>query len=186
MSTDPTKPSAEERAALIVGRLGKLVGMAMNMDGAGAGIALSKQQEQIEKEIRAAEAAAREPLIAENRILRGLVQTNPDWKCPHGETVDNIGKCPSGFPGCACADDRISVLCEDEERIVSGLRAEVERLKENLKTASAQTARRPPLNRNRRDMIEAARAEGRREGLGGGEGDRGYGSELPDRRVARN
>jgi len=63
-------------------------------------------------------------LEAENRILRGLVQTNPEWKCAHGLDVDHIGKCPSGFPGCACADDRIAVLCEDEERIVSGLKAE--------------------------------------------------------------
>lgn len=60
---------------------------------------------------------------AENRILRGAVQMNPDWKCPHGYAVDNIGKCPLGFPGCACADDRIAVLCDDEERIVSRLRA---------------------------------------------------------------
>lgn len=60
---------------------------------------------------------------AENRILRGAIQMNPDWKCPHGYAVDNIGKCPLGFPGCACADDRIAVYCEDEERIVSRLRA---------------------------------------------------------------
>ena len=67
---------------------------------------------------------SREELEGENRILRGLVQTNPDWKCHHGMNVTDIGFCPSGFPGCACADDRIAVLCEDESRIVSGLQAE--------------------------------------------------------------
>lgn len=61
-------------------------------------------------------------LVDQNRILRGLVQTNPDWKCPHGMDVPTMGHCPAGFPGCACADDRIAVLCEDENRVVSGLR----------------------------------------------------------------
>jgi len=62
-----------------------------------------------------------EALENENRILRGLVQTNIDWKCPYGVQVSNMGLCPLGFPGCACADDRIAVLCKDEDRIVSGL-----------------------------------------------------------------
>lgn len=46
---------------------------------------------------------------------------------------DNIGMCPSGFPGCACADDRLAVLVEDEERIVSKLRAENAWLREALR-----------------------------------------------------
>jgi len=73
-----------------------------------------------------AEIARLEP---QTRILRGLVQTNPEWKCPHGYDVPTMGHCPAGFPGCACADDRIAVLCEDETRVVSGLRAEVARLR---------------------------------------------------------
>jgi hypothetical protein len=58
-----------------------------------------------------------ERLKAENRILRGLVQTNPDWKCPHRIHNGSLVECPLGFPGCACADDRIAVLCEDSGRI---------------------------------------------------------------------
>jgi hypothetical protein len=49
----------------------------------------------------------------ENLVLRGLVQTNPDWKCPYGVNhTPNLGMCPSGFPGCACADDRMELLGE--------------------------------------------------------------------------
>jgi len=66
-----------------------------------------------------------ERLRDQERILRGLVQVNPEWSCVHGYDIASIGLCPDGFPGCACADDRLSVLCEDEERIVSKLRAEV-------------------------------------------------------------
>ncbi len=69
--------------------------------------------------------AERDTLKDENRILRGLIQTNPDWRCPHGFDVPTMGHCPSGFPGCACADDRIAVLCEDEDRIVRGLETEI-------------------------------------------------------------
>ena len=91
------------------------------------------QSLKILKAIDAAEAAY-ESLVDENRILRGLVQTNPDWKCPRGyktmldgETlVTCIGHCPLGFPGCACADDRIAVLCEDGSGVISRLRARVE------------------------------------------------------------
>lgn len=72
----------------------------------------------------AQQEARRGSLEAENRILRGLVQTNPDWRCPHGMNVDNIAKCPAGFPGCACADDRIAVLCEDGSRVIDNLRSE--------------------------------------------------------------
>lgn len=44
-------------------------------------------------------------LIQENTILRGLVQHNPEWKCPYGHKIETMALCPSGFPGCACADD---------------------------------------------------------------------------------
>ena len=60
-----TEPTAKERAATICGRLGKLVGMALGRDGAGAGIALSEQQKAIEKDIRAAEQAAERRAIRE-------------------------------------------------------------------------------------------------------------------------
>lgn len=76
----------------------------------------------------------RRELRAEDRVLRGLVQTNPEWKCPHGvlahdgQPLREMGFCPLGFPGCGCADDRIAVLCEDEERIVSKLRERVREL----------------------------------------------------------
>jgi hypothetical protein len=72
--TYPKPPSAEERAEIIVGRLGKLVGMAMNIDGAGAGIALSKQQEQIGKDIRAAEKAARAEAARLREVLHLLLK----------------------------------------------------------------------------------------------------------------
>jgi len=65
MTDKPTTPSAEERAARMIGRLGTLVAKAMNIDGAGAGIALSKQEAVIADEIRAAEAAARENFARE-------------------------------------------------------------------------------------------------------------------------
>lgn len=51
----------------------------------------------------------------ENTILRGLLQHNPEWKCPYGHVPvgKQMGHCILGFPGCACADD---ILCgEDEE-----------------------------------------------------------------------
>ena len=72
-------------------------------------------------------AEALEAAQAENRTLRGLVQTNPGWKCPYGmNDKPSMGFCPSGFPGCACADDRLSILCEDEERIFDALRTRAE------------------------------------------------------------
>ena len=55
---------------------------------------------------------ARDPddLIRENEVLRGLVQTNPEWKCPYGvNSRSSMGFCSLGFPGCLCADDRIGV-----------------------------------------------------------------------------
>ena len=100
----------------------------------------------------------------ENRILRGLVQTNPDWKCPHGEAVDCIGKCPRGFPGCACGDDRIAILCEDGGRLQAELR-ELRRDKARLDWLhrisggnwwKAQVSMPPP---NLRNAIDAAMGE---------------------------
>lgn len=57
----------------------------------------------------AAEARTQE-LEAENTTLRALVQCNQDWKCPYGQTVAHIAECPHGFPGCACADDRMAIM----------------------------------------------------------------------------
>lgn len=51
-----------------------------------------------------------EALEAENTVLRGLVQCNPDWRCPYGQSVSHIAECPHGFPGCACADDRLAIM----------------------------------------------------------------------------
>ena len=53
----------------------------------------------------------------ENTILRGLVQCNSEWKCTYGHQVDgkplvSMSQCPSGFPGCGCADD---LICGQEE-----------------------------------------------------------------------
>jgi len=78
----PKEMTAEELAAKIVGRLGTLAGMAMKMDGAGAGIALSKQQEQIAKDIRAAvqaetERCARLATAVPGRCLRTAYEA---WK----------------------------------------------------------------------------------------------------------
>lgn len=72
-------------------------------------------------------------LQQENRILRGLVQTNPEWKCPYGYNAKPaMGFCPLGFPGCACADDRLSILCEDEERVLQGMRERIGELRARL------------------------------------------------------
>lgn len=60
MSDRPPTPSADERAATIVGRLGTLIGMTLSVDGEGAGIALSKQEEMIADAIHDAEKAAAE------------------------------------------------------------------------------------------------------------------------------
>jgi hypothetical protein len=59
-----SEPTPEELAAIIIGRLGRLIGKTLNRDGAGAGIALSKQEEQIAKDINAA-VAAKDARIAE-------------------------------------------------------------------------------------------------------------------------
>jgi hypothetical protein len=69
------------------------------------------------------------------RQFAGLVQTNPEWKCPYGERGPSIGHCTLGFPGCACADDRLAVLCEDEERIVAKLTEERDQLQKGLDDA---------------------------------------------------
>jgi hypothetical protein len=58
-------------------------------------------------------------LAVENRILRGLVQTNPSFRCPHGMGVTDISLCPLGFPGCACADDRLAITIEDGARLIA-------------------------------------------------------------------
>ena len=68
-----------------------------------------------------------EELLKENRTLRGLIQVNKNWKCPYGYNQrNNMGFCPLGFPGCACADDRLAVLCEDDERITEHLIKQVQ------------------------------------------------------------
>lgn len=67
-----------------------------------------------------------EDLRRENDVLRGLVQTNPEWKCPYGMQVETMGLCPLGFPGCNCADDRIAILCEHEDGIAERARAQVQ------------------------------------------------------------
>jgi hypothetical protein len=78
-------------------------------------------------------------LDAENRILRGLVQTNPSFRCPHGLSVTNIALCPLGFPGCACADDRLAVTIEDGARLVAerdDARAQLTALRRKLESDS--------------------------------------------------
>ncbi len=70
-----------------------------------------------------------------SRQFAGLVQTNTDWRCPYGENVPSMGLCSLGFPGCACADDRLAVLCEDEERIVAKLTEERDQLQKGLADA---------------------------------------------------
>ena len=45
-----------------------------------------------------------EQLRAENEYLRGLVAIIPDAPCAYCKLSD-MSKCPSGFPGCARADD---------------------------------------------------------------------------------
>jgi hypothetical protein len=57
-----------------------------------------------------------ERLRKENEQLRALVQTNPGWSCPYGTNPHNtLARCPAGFPGCACADDRLAILCESPD-----------------------------------------------------------------------
>ena len=74
------------------------------------------------------------------RFCAGLVQTNPDWECPYGATQyplgsddpkpgPSMGHCPMGFPGCACADDRLAIMCEEGSGIM-------ERMQKRLKAAN--------------------------------------------------
>ncbi len=66
---------------------------------------------------------------AENRVLRGLIQTNPEWRCPFGvNPKPTMEHCPLGFPGCACADDRLSVLIEDSERVLEAIKTQRDEL----------------------------------------------------------
>lgn len=63
-------------------------------------------------------------LRAENDVLRSLL---PKLKAPCVYCgLEEIGRCTSGFPGCAQADD---ILCGDDETL-RRLRDEVKRLKE--------------------------------------------------------
>lgn len=71
-------------------------------------------------------------LQRENRLLRGLVQTNEKWRCPYGAVPKGktMAHCTLGFPGCSCADDRLAGLLPEEERqVVDALRKEVEGLR---------------------------------------------------------
>lgn len=71
----------------------------------------------------------RERIERENTILRGMTAKNmPCRYCG----VDEIAKCPQGFPGCGLADD---ILCAQDEQMrymlaeLAELRREVERLR---------------------------------------------------------
>lgn len=55
-------------------------------------------------------------LEAENTVMRGILANSPGIPCVYCG-VDNISKCPRGFPGCAQADDMMIAWDESEERL---------------------------------------------------------------------
>lgn len=81
----------------------------------------------------------------ENDVLRGIAaKIMPCHYCG----VDSIGKCPSGFPGCALADDltcaeecankevrKLTTALDSERAANAGLRCEVLSLKADIETA---------------------------------------------------
>lgn len=69
-------------------------------------------------------------LDAENTILKGIIATNPGIPCVYCG-VDNIGKCPKGFPGCGQADD-LMVFDDEQGR---RLRADLTRCRAALRVA---------------------------------------------------
>lgn len=70
-------------------------------------------------------------LQRENRMLRGLVQTNPEWSCPHGANPrKSMALCPLGS-ACACAADRLAALLPEAQQPL------IETLREALAKAQA-------------------------------------------------